>query len=228
MLRRAPKIVASLAFVALAAGCAADPPPNETTPDGLVRVPARSVGGVYRAPDASFNQYQRLILEPPTIEFVDDWAKNHPAVTPKEIARLRAQTIELLRDEFSRELVERGPFEFADEPAADVLLVSPAIEDLNILAPDVSVESYVTGRPVTFKLSGDLRDAQSGRVVGRVIVYHAPEQNERNELRISNRTTIAHLQRKVYADWSQLVHEAINVAKAGKPRAAHPGSVEPR
>ena len=228
MARLAPNLFVSLAIVALAAGCAADPPPNETTPDGLVRVPARSVGGVYRARDASFNQYQRLILEPPSIAFVEDWAKNHPEVSPKEIARLRAEAVELLHDEFTRELVKRGPFEFADEPGADVLLVSPAIEDLNILAPAVSGERYVTGRPITFKLSGDLRDSQSGRVVGRVIIYHPPEQNAKNELHISSRTTIAREQRKVYIDWSRLVHEAINIAKAEKPRVANPGGIESR
>ena len=89
--------------IALASGCAADLPPAETTPDGLVRVPARSVGGVYRAPDVSFLQYQRLILEPPSISFIEDWAEKHPKVSPKEMARVRAETVELFRDEFTRE-----------------------------------------------------------------------------------------------------------------------------
>jgi len=231
MQRHASNLVFILA-AALISGCAADPPPNETTPDGLVRVPARSVGGVYRAPDASFLHYQRLILEPPTIAFVEEWTKNHPKVSTTEITRLRAETIALFRDEFSRELVKRGSFKFADEPAADVLLVVPAIEDFNVLAPEVTdapgERTYIPGRPVSMKVTADLRDALSGRLVGRVILYHPPEQNPGNELRISNRTTIAQEQRRVYADWSRLVQEAINVAKAEKPRTLNPGGIESR
>ena len=68
---------------ALASGCAADPPPDETTADGLVRVPARSVAGVYRAPDATFTQYRRVILEPPSISFVETGRK----IIPKSVQR---------------------------------------------------------------------------------------------------------------------------------------------
>src|SRR6188768_4027703 len=62
----------------LASGCAADPPPDETTADGLVRVVSRSVGGVYRAPDSTFIQYQRVILEPPRSASPRTGRKNIP------------------------------------------------------------------------------------------------------------------------------------------------------
>jgi hypothetical protein len=217
---------------ALASGCeTADRPPEEVTADGLVRVPARSVGGVYRALDATFMQYQRLILEPPSISFIKDWEERHPKVTPKDMARIRTESVNLFRDEFSRELVKRGSYEFADEPAPDVLLVIPAIEDFDMTAPESASEaftrSYTTGRPVTMKVTGDLRDAQSGKLVGRVILYRPPEQYPNNELRIADRTTIAHEQRLVFADWSALVREALNVAKAEKPRPSRP-SAAPR
>jgi hypothetical protein len=224
--------LASILFfaVALAAGCAADPPPDETTADGLVRVPARSVGGVYRAPGATFIQYQRVVLEPPSISFIEDWLESHPEVNPKELARLRAESVQLFRDEFAREFVERGPYKFADGPAPDVLLVTPAIEDLDIKTPEAGMEpgnrTYLTGRPVTMKVTGDLRDAMTGKVVGRVITYHLPEQNPNSELRLANRTANAQEQRRVYAEWSLLVHEALNVAKAAKPRARQPSGLE--
>jgi hypothetical protein len=224
---RASKLLFGLGLAAaLACGCAADPPPDETTADGLVRVPARSVGGVYRAPDATFVQYQRVILEPPSISFIEDWVKNHPEVSPTEIARLRAETVKLFRDEFAREFVKRGPYKFAEEPAPDVLLVIPAIEELDIKTPESGMEpgnrTYLTGRPVTMKVTGDLRDAVTGKVVGRVIIYHPPEQNPNSELRLANRTANAQEQRRVFADWSLLVHEALNVAKAAKPRTPRP------
>lgn len=206
-----------------AAGCASDRPPEETTPDGLVRVPSRSAGGVYRAPDTSFIQYRRVILEPPSIGFVKNWREKHADVSAVEFARMRAETVQLFRQEFTREFVERGPYEIAEDPAADVLLIVPTIDDLDIVAPESAVEpgtrTYTTG-PITMKVSGELRDALTGKLVGRVITYQPPERYAFNELRIANRVTNAHEQRIVFAKWSRLVREALNVAKAERPRNA--------
>ena len=119
---------------ALASGCAADPPPDETTADGLVRVPSRSVGGVYRAPDATFIQYQRLILEPPSISFAKDWTENHPEVSPSGIAAHPCGIGSYCFATSSRASSSNAdPYKFADEPAPDVLLVVPAIEELDIM-----------------------------------------------------------------------------------------------
>jgi len=207
--------------LALVAGCAADRPPEETTNDGLARVASRSAGGVYRATDATFTQYRRVILEPASIGFIKDWREKHPEVTQSEFARIRTESIQLLREEFSRELVKRGTYKFADDPAPDVLLVIPNVEDLDIVAPDAGVEAgtrtYTNG-PVTMKVSGDLRDALTGKLVGRVIMYQPAERYAFNELRIANRATNAHEQRQVYAKWARLVREALDVAKTDRPR----------
>jgi hypothetical protein len=223
MRRLAPTLVLGLV---LAAGCAADRPPEEITDDGLVRVPARSVGGVYRAPEASFTQYRRIMLEPPTIGFKKDWRENHPEVTPSEFERIRAEAIQLFRDEVSREFVKHGTYAFADDPAPDVLLIIPNIEDLDLLAPVSGIESgtrtYTTGRPVSMTITGDLRDASTGNLVGRVIMFQPPEHNAFNELRVADRVTNAHEQRLVYANWTRLVREALDIAKAERPRSRPP------
>jgi hypothetical protein len=153
-------------------------------------------------------------------------------VSPVERARLRTETIQLFSDEFTRVFVKRGPYRFADEPAPDVLLVVPALEDFDIKTPEAGTEpgnsSYLTGRPVTMKVTGDLRDAATGKVVARVITYHLPEQNPNSELRLANRTANAQEQRRVFAEWSQVAREAIDVAKAAKPRTLRPSPLEPK
>jgi hypothetical protein len=219
MRRFASTLVFSLALLA---GCAADRPPEEITDDGLVRVPARSVGGVYRAPEASFTQYRRVILEPPSIGFIKDWTKNHPEVDATDMARIRAESVQMFRDEFAREFVKRGPYKFADDPAPDVLLVIPTIEDLDIVAPNAGVDSGArtySARQVAMKVSGDLRDSSTGKVIGRVIMYQPPERYALNDMREANRVTNAHEQRMVFAKWARLVREALDVAKAERPRA---------
>jgi len=207
---------------ALVSGCAADRPPDETTPDGLVRVPARSVGGVYRAPDATFTQYHRVILEPPSIAFAEDWMKNHPDVGATEITRLRTESVRLFREEFARQFVRHGAYKFSDQPAADVLLIVPVIEEFNVVAPEAGNSpgdrTLLPGRPVTMKITGDIRDSLTGRAIARVIIFHPPEENPYHELRIADRTATAQEERRVFAEWSLLAREAIDVAKAAKPR----------
>jgi hypothetical protein len=209
--------------VILATGCTPMKIPEEITDDGLVRVASRSSGGVYRDPAATFTQYQRLILEPPSISFAQGWAEKHPDVGAKEIARLRAETIEVFRDQFTREFVKRGPYMFADEPAADVLLVVPSIEEFDIKAPesamDPSLTTFLNTRPVTMKVTGDLRDALTGKVVGRVIYYHAEEQTGLDRV---DRSANVREQSEAYQQWAQIAHEALGVAKTVKPRAPQP------
>ena len=208
--------IAALASV-LAAGCGYVRKAEERTDDGLVRVPSRASGGVYRLPGATFTHYKRIILEPATIEFVPSWRDNHPEVTDGDLTRIRNEAVKLFREEFTRDLVERGLYEFADSPGPDVLLITPRVVDLDIAAPDTGNEaatrSYTPG-PVKMQIAGELRDAASGVLVARVITFEGQSRYGFNEMRLANRATNAHEMRLGFAKWSKLVHEALNVAKA--------------
>jgi hypothetical protein len=188
------------------------------TDDGLVRVPARSIAGVYRAPGASFVQYRRIMLEPPSISFVRDWQKNHPDLYPAENLRIVREAAALFREEFMRELINRGPYELTDELAVDVLIVNPAIEDLDVpsLAEDGS-RTYTPG-PAMLKVTGELRDAATGALVGRLTTFESDENYGFGKVRAADRAKNAHEQRIAYGRWSRILNEALAVAKAEKPR----------
>jgi hypothetical protein len=212
--------VAACLLAAVLAGCSHVRGPDERTDDGLVRVASRAAGGVFRAPDASFIQYQRVILEPPTIEFLEGWRKQHEKVTDTELARISMEAVQLFRDEFTRVLIDDGPYEFADAPAPDVLLIVPRVVDLDIPAPEagteVGVRSYTPG-PVKMQVVGDLRDASSNRLVGRVTIFEGQYRYGYDDLRLANRVTNAHELRLGFGKWSRMLLEALHVAKAAKP-----------
>ncbi|HEX6639265.1 MAG TPA: DUF3313 family protein [Steroidobacteraceae bacterium] len=205
----------------LVAGCGYTRLAEERTDDGLVRVPSRAAGGVYRAPEADFTGYRRIMIEPPTIEFVTDWREDHPEVDDKELARIRNETVKLFSEQFARELVDRGPYEFADSPGPDVLRVTPRIVDLDIPAPDagneVAQRTYTPG-PVKMQVTGDLRDSASNVLLMRVIVFEGQDRYAFDELRLANRSTNAHEMRIAFGKWSMMVHEALNVAKVVRPK----------
>jgi hypothetical protein len=217
LLRTAGLLILMGAWVA---GCGYVRGPEERTDDGLVRVPSRAAGGVYRLPGAEFSQYKRVMLEPAIIEFRSGWRDMHREVSDADVARIRKEAVELFRKEFARELVDRGRYEFADVLAADVLLVTPRVVDLDIAAPDagneIGTKSYTPG-PIKMQVTGELRDGASNALVARVIVFEGQERYGFNEMRLANRTTNAHELRLGFAKWSKMVHEALNVAKASKP-----------
>ncbi len=204
----------------LLAGCGHTRGPEERTDDGLVRVPSRAEGGVYRAPGIDFSPYKRIILEPPTVGYVKDWRKTHKEVSDREITRLEREAVKLFREEFSRVVIEDGPYEFAEAPGADVLLIVPRIVDLDIPAPHtesaVGLKQFTPG-PVKMQVVGELRDSTSNRLVGRVIVFEGQNRYGMNEMRLANRVTNAHEMRLGFAKWSRMALEALNVAKAGQP-----------
>jgi hypothetical protein len=211
-------LVLAAAAVWLAA-CKATPPPEERTDDGLVRVPSRAQGGVYRDLQADFTRYRRVMIEPLTVEFARGWRQRHEEVSDQEARRIQDQALELFRREFIRVLVEEGPYELAEAREADVLHVVPRVLELDIPAPDVDtgrVHSYAP-HPVRLQINGELRDALSGALLLRVIMFDGQQTYGHHELRPANRVTNAHDMKQSFWKWSQLVREAIDVAKVARP-----------
>jgi hypothetical protein len=210
-----------LGLFALLTACAANRPPAETTADGLVRVPSRPEGGVYRDLDADFTHYKRLMIEPLTVEFVKEWRKQHPDVSDHEVRRIETETSKHFVEAFTEILVDEGPFEMAEVREADVLVVVPRMLDLRIPAPetesDTGFQTY-SPHPVSMQMTGELRDGLSGNVLLRVIMLEPEDRPKFRQSRGPNRISNAREIRDSLEKWSRLVREAIDVAKASKPR----------
>jgi hypothetical protein len=206
---------------ALLAACKASLPPAETTADGLVRVPSRAEGGVYRDPNADFTRYKRLMIEPLTVEFIEGWRKQHPDVSDSEVRRIQAETMKNFLEVFTEILVDEGPFELAEVREADVLFVVPRMLDLKIPAPETEQDSgYQSSSPlpVSLQMSGELRDGASSNVVLRVLMIEPENRYKTYQISPDSRIANAREIRGSMEKWSRLVREAIDVAKASKPR----------
>ena len=212
--------VGVLALCALLAGCTASLPPAETTADGLVRVPSRAEGGVYRKPDSDFTRYKRMMIEPLTVEFVKGWRKQHPDVSDFEVRRIEAETAKSFLEAFTGVLVDEGPFEMAEVREADVLVVVPRMLDLKIPAPeteaDTGFQSY-SPRFVSMQMTGELRDGVNGDVLLRVIMIDSDDRLKVTQIGGPSRITNAREIHDSLERWSRLVREAIDVAKVAKP-----------
>jgi hypothetical protein len=213
--------VGVLAVFALLAACTANRPPAETTPDGLARVPSRPEGGVYRHLDTDFSRYKRLMIEPLTVEFIKGWRKQHPDVSKSEVRRIQAETTKDFLKVFTEVLVDEGPFELAEVREPDVLVVVPRMLDLKIPAPEWEQDAGFRSsspNPISLQMTGELRDGITGDVQLRVNMIEPEFRRDFVAIPGPNRVANAYEIRGSMKKWSHLVREAIDVAKASKPR----------
>jgi hypothetical protein len=113
----------------------------EYTVEGLKRVTnPKDLAIVYVEPGADLSQYDRVYLVEPYVAFKKNWQRDQNRGTIKvrtsDMDRIKVDVKELFMEVFTEEL-EKGGYELANERAEDVLIVKPAIIDLNVNAPDV-------------------------------------------------------------------------------------------
>jgi hypothetical protein len=115
----------------------------EFTVEGLKRVhDAKGMALVYADENADLSQYDRVYLVEPYVAFKKNWQRdqNRGAAAMKvrtsDMDRIKVNVKELFMEVFTEEL-QQGGYELANERAADVLIVKPAIIDLDVNAPDI-------------------------------------------------------------------------------------------
>ena len=110
--------------------------------DGLHLVPDTRLGLVYAEPDADLSVYDKLLLIDAQVAFKKNWQRdinhNRPFhVTAGDMQKIKKEVSTLFREIFTRELQSAG-FVLVSEQAPDVLIIRPAILDLNVNSPDTS------------------------------------------------------------------------------------------
>lgn len=112
----------------------------EVTVEGLQLIKDSNLALVYAEPGIDLRQYSKINLDDAYIAFRKNWQRDqnrhHPQkVNAKDMARMKAELSSLFREVFSRTLLEGG-YELVTERAEDVLLIKPAIINLDVVAPD--------------------------------------------------------------------------------------------
>lgn len=147
--------------------------------DGLVRVDRSSVDELFLDPDADFSGFTKVMLAEPKVSFRPNWQrdKNRQVsgvsgrVGDSDVRRIINEASEGVDSIFAQAFADAG-FEVVTEAGPDVLLVSVAVVNLDIVAPDVGG----TARSRTFvreagtaSLIIEARDSVSGGLMGRAI-----------------------------------------------------------
>ena len=115
----------------------------EYTVEGLKLVPdTKGIALVWAEPGVDLAQYDRVYLVEPYVAFKKNWQRDQnrslgTKVRTSDMDRIKIRVKELFMEVFTEEL-ESGGYSLANERAEDVLIVKPAIIDLDVNAPDVA------------------------------------------------------------------------------------------
>ena len=144
--------------------------------DGLVELESSAVAAAFINPEADFSAFQRASILQPHVAFRSNWQRDQNRsrsrnVRASDVERIKEDIANLFLEVFTERLEAAGHkvVNYADE---DVLILRPAIIDVDITAPD----ARSPGRSRTYAASTgaatlfiELYDSLSGELLGRAI-----------------------------------------------------------
>jgi len=179
----------------------------EMTHDGLERVPDSRVDRAWVKPGVDFSQYTAVSLLDCSVSFRRNWRMRHSDVRERDIERIKSTLADEVRQVFT-EALESGGHAVVTDAGDHVLLIRPAINDLDVAAPDTNSggrsDSFTTS-PVAMTLVLELHDSVSNEILARA-VDRRRTYNFGHILRWTTRGTNREAARRILRIWAnQLV-----------------------
>ena len=136
------RLLASVGVLSASIAAAGDGLPA-VTPDGLHLIPDTKFTAIYAQPDTDLSQYARIYLLEPQVNFVKDYKRKQNAMTPNSVTdadmeNIRKTLASVFMEEFKQELQNNAGYVLVEGVAEDVLVVRPAILDLDVISPETA------------------------------------------------------------------------------------------
>jgi hypothetical protein len=215
------KIISLTLFAVILSSCATTKKElPKTSHDGLDLVEDTTLGAVYKKPGADFSQYDRVAIVEVTVAFRKNWQRDQNrdrmglgrSVSNDDMDRIKKTLSEEFKKVFSKELQEGG-YKITESGAEDVLVLRPAIIDLDITAPDTmspGMTRTFTASAGEMTLYMELYDSVSSEILGRVV--DAEAGRDLGGIRISNRVTNVAEADRILRKWADILRKKLDQA----------------
>lgn len=184
-------LTAALGGMVLAMPASVAAPPGY---DGLVSVQSRNLDQLYVRPNADMARYQKVMIDPVTVEFSKEWDKSVndtryvTRVRPEDARRIAEETTGNVGGILADALRTRG-YEIVTAPGPGVLRLSPHVTELYVNAPDIfppGKTRSLTRDAGAATVTLEARDASSGTLLAVV----ADRGTAQQMLRLSRATNV--------------------------------------
>jgi len=193
----------------------------EVTEDGLHRVADSKMAIVYAEPGADLAQYQRVMLLEANVAFKKNWARDQRSSSASRLS-VNSRDIEKIKNNLAQEFdavfrktLEDGGYEVVEESDEDVLLVRPAIINLDVNAPDTmnaSRSRSFTSTAGEMTLYIEIYDSVTGDLIAKAMDRKA-DTTRHGYYTWTNSVTNAAAARRILKGWAGILLDALNEAK---------------
>jgi len=192
----------------------------EYTVEGLQRIHnPKHMAIVYAEPGADLHQYNRVYLVEPYVAFKKNWQREQNRshamkVRTSDMEKIKTGVKDLFMEVFTAEL-EKGGYELATERAEDVLIVKPAIIDLNVNAPDIASPGMTrtyTESSGSMTLYMELYDSETDDLLAKAIDKKADRGHGWMEWQ--TRVTNIAAGKRMMQPWAEALRQALDEARA--------------
>jgi len=164
----------------------ASEPAPQVSKDGLQLQKQTKQRLVYLKPGASFSQYDRVAILECYVEFRKNWARDYNSehvglenqVTDSDIQRMKSALSAEFKKVFVNQLT-KGGYQVVDTAAPDVLVLRPALVNVDATAPDLmtaNMERTVVRSAGQMTLYLELWDSTTNTILARVMDAEADQQ----------------------------------------------------
>jgi hypothetical protein len=212
--------ITAMALNPLPIAKAAEPPP-QTTADGLQLAKSSKTRLVYLKPGATFSQYDRVAILDCYVEFEKDWQKDYNSsrmglegrVTDKDVERIKSGLAAEFKKVFVEELQTNGGYQVVDVAAPDVLLLRPALLNVEVNAPDLmtaGVGATVVRSAGQMTLYLELWDPATNTILARISDAKADDEAFAQR---ANRVTNKAAADRILKDWAEELRKRLDTVK---------------
>jgi hypothetical protein len=219
-----PGALATLcAVLALAAapGFAAKESPPEVTPEGLHLQKSTKTRLVYVRPGASLAQYKRVAILDCLVQFEKDWQRDYNdsqvglegRVSDADVERMKTGLAAEFKKVFADELGKKGGYEVVDVAAPDVLVLRPALINVEVNAPDLMTPGFsrtVVRSAGQMTLFLELWDSTSTTLLARVL---DAEEAGSGMAEVATRVSNVSDADQVLREWARELRERLDDAR---------------
>ncbi len=193
--------------------------PPKITVDGLHLIEDSNLALVYAKPGANLSHYKRIYLVDAYVAFKKNWQRDQNRdhsnkIRASDMERIKSELAELFREVFTKTL-EEGGYELVTERADDVLVVRPAIINLDVAAPDTmsaaNVRSY-SESVGEMTLYVELFDSVTDDIIAKAL--DAQRDRQTGYFQWQNRVTNKAAANRILKVWAEVLKNGLDQARA--------------
>lgn len=184
----------------------------EVDSDGLHLVKKSKVRAAYIKPGTTLSQYSKVKLLDCYVDFVKDWERDYNLsqvglegrVRDKDAENIKKRLAAEFTKVFTKELTKKG-IEVVDDTGADVLLLRPALINVDVVAPDVlsaGMRTTLVNSAGAMTLYMEMYDSSTSTLIARVI---DPRADDEGFAQAANRVTNKAAADRMLRHWADLL-----------------------